>query len=106
MSLAKGQSFAMALVAELREAGLPTDPRQVIGRMYQFECKNGSHHHVLFGMITAIEVSDEGGLQLYVSSPQFWGDRLISFMYVADGWRAYVDVKNPQRFYPGTLELL
>ena len=93
MSLGQNQTFASELEAELREAGLPSDPSQIVGHLYRFGCEHGSHHHILAGTIQAIEVSDEGGLDLYVSNPRFWGERLISINHSNGKWMAYVDIK-------------
>ncbi len=81
---------------ELSMAGLPRNPSKIIGRMYRFDCEHGSHNRVLFGTIRAIEVSDEGGLDLYVSNPYFWGDRLISIKRANGKWMAYVEAEEQQ----------
>ena len=102
MSLGQ-ESFQAELEFELREAGLPTDPRQIVGRLYQFGCEHGSHHHILVGTVQAVEISDEGGLDLHVSSPRFWGKRLISINHSNGKWMAYVDVK-PREWSDQALE--
>lgn len=94
MSLGQN-SFAAELESELRGASLPTDPHRIVGRLYWFGCEYGSHHHVLVGTVQAVEISDEGGLNLYVSNPRFGGRRLISITYADYAWMAYVDVKLP-----------
>lgn len=76
---------------QLKEAGLPIDSKKIIGQMYRFECEHGSHHHILVGIIKAIEISDEGGLDLYVTNPRFWGRNLISIMYDNGKWMVYID---------------
>ncbi len=81
------------LERELQEARLPTDLSKLIGRIYRFECEHGPHHTDLAGTVKAVEVSDEGGLDLYVSSPRFWGERLISIKHNNGTWSAYVDIK-------------
>lgn len=110
MSLARNETFESALDTKLREAGLPADPSEVVGRPYRFGCKHGSHHHILYGKIQAIEVSDEGGLDLYVTNPRFWGGRLISFKQHGNGkWAAYVDWDDNttnKSFVAGELELI
>jgi hypothetical protein len=45
------------------------------------------------GTVLAIEISDEGGLELHASNPTFWNIRLISLMHGNNGWMAYVDIK-------------
>ena len=93
MSLRQIQKLESKLQNELREAGLPLAPSKIVGRLYRFRCEHGSHYHILAGTIQAIEVSDEGGLDLYVSNPRFWGERLISIMHSNGKWMAYVDIK-------------
>jgi hypothetical protein len=93
MSLGQNETFESTLEAKLQEANLPVVPSEVVGRVYQFGCENGSHHHILSGTIQAIEVSDEGGLDLYVTNPRLWGNRLISIKFSNGKWKAYVDVK-------------
>ena len=90
MSLRQLESFQAQLKLNLKEAGLPTDPRQVIGKLYEFECEHGSHHEILVGTVRAIGISDTGGLNLYVSSPYFFGGPLTSIMYNNGKWMAYV----------------
>ena len=103
MSLGKSQTFESELENELREAGLPLAPSKIVGRPYRFGCEHGSHHHILAGTIQAIEVSDEGGLNLYVSNPRFWGERLISMKHSSGKWMAYVDIK-PREWNDEALE--
>ena len=103
MSLGQNQTFASELEAELREAGLPSDPSQIVGHLYRFGCEHGSHHHILAGTIQAIEVSDEGGLDLYVTNPSFWGERLISIKRSNGKWMACVDI-NPREWSDEALE--
>ena len=103
MSLAQNQTFEKILETELREAGLPAVPSEVVGRLYRFGCEHGSHHHILSGTIQASEVSDEGGLDLYVTNPRFWGKRLISIKNSNGKWMAYVDIK-PREWSDEALE--
>lgn len=93
MNFAQNKTFELMLEVELREAGLPSNPSEVVGRLYRFGCEHGSHHHILSGTIQAIEVSDEGGLDLYVTSHRFWGEQLISIKYSNSKWMAYADIK-------------
>jgi hypothetical protein len=91
MSLLQNGTFDKELVFHLKEARLPEDPRKIIGRLYQFGCEHGSHHHILVGTVVAIEISDEGGLQLYVSNPRFWGSQLRSLIYANRKWLARIE---------------
>lgn len=97
MSLAQNETFCSTLEAELRGVGLPITPHEVVGRLYRFGCEHGSHHHILSGTIQAIEISDEGGFDLYVTNPRFWGRRLISIKYNNGAWMAYVDIEPLKR---------
>lgn len=108
MSLGNEDTFTSVVKAKLQEAGLPGYPIEVIGRGYRFGCEHGSHHSILLGSIRAIEISDEGGLQLHVSSPTFFGRPLLCLMYEDKKWMAVIDAKtNPQdRFFEGELRLI
>ena len=86
MSLARGRSYKTELQYSLRAAGLPMDVEWIIGRIYRFGCEHGSHHHILVGTITAIEISDEGGLELHISNPKVWGKLIKSLRHTKDGW--------------------
>ena len=66
---------------KLIKSGLPTC-KFLIGRLFTFNSEHGSHHHMLCGTITGINISDEGGLQLSVSIPEIWGKRLKSLIYI------------------------
>ena len=87
------------LKKELKRTHLPTDVEKIIGKKYLFECYHGSHHTILAGVVMGIEASDEGGLQLIVSNPTFWGKRLISIMHTNVGWSAYIDIKDEMPQY-------
>ena len=96
-------SFQAELEFRLREAGLPTNPRQIVGQLYQFGCEHGSHHHVLVGTVLAIEISDEGGLELHVSNPRFWGKKLISIIHSNSKWMVFVEIR-PRKLSSKALE--
>lgn len=62
-----------------------------IGSVYSLDCAYGSHSCHLVGTIRAIEISDEGGLELYISNPTMGGDEIFSLIWnETDGWRAQV----------------
>lgn len=86
MSLTAGRNFDLALTGALTAANLPINVMGVIGRVYRFDCEHGSHHHILVGTILAIEVSDEGGLELHVSSPKLWGQKIKCITHTSKGW--------------------
>lgn len=102
------QSPQAEIENQLRAARLPSDPKRVVSRVYCFTCIHGSHHHVLIGTIVAIELSDEGGLDLHVTSPRIWGETLISFKYEGNGWWFANQKLSPveDRLLYGSLELL
>lgn len=104
MSLGQ-ESFQAELESILREAGLPTEPHKIVGRLYRFGCEHGSHHHILTGTVHAIEISDEGGFDLYVSNPRFWGERLISIKHSNGKWMAHVEIVL-RGFFEGEFQLL
>ncbi len=89
MSIGK-KNFHAELENELKRAGLPKNPREIIGRMYRFECQHGSHHHILVGTITAIYISDEGGLNLHVTNTEIWGQKIRSIIRVANKWALFI----------------
>lgn len=103
MSFEQHQTLWFEIERELREDGFPHTLSAAIGRLYRFVSVHGSHHHTLSGTILAIEVSDEGGLDLYVSNPRFWGERLISIKYCNGKWMAYIDIK-PREWSDEALE--
>ena len=90
MKRLKNKSLGSVLESTLVKAKLPLDPSEVVGGLYRFEYEGGSHHIVLCGTIQAIELSDEGGLTLYVSNPRFWGCQLLGIKYSGRRWMAKV----------------
>lgn len=92
MSFGPG-GYKEALDTALTSAGLPTKVQDIIGRTYIFACERGSHHHVLSGTITAMKISDEGGLDLFVTNPSIWGTRLISLRFIIERWAAFIEVE-------------
>jgi hypothetical protein len=81
---------------ELKKAGLPKKVEQVIGRVYMFECDNGSHAHFLAGVITAINFSDERGLTFQVSNSTIWGKPLACICYNNGQWAVVIDIEIPK----------
>ncbi len=105
---------------KLMRIGLPAC-NLLVGRLFTFESKHGSHYHLLCGTITGISISDEGGLELFVSIPEIWGERFRSLIYneIERSWRVCMDVEIPpeeferrgddalsDKFLPGKLELV
>lgn len=91
MSFGKGGVYA-ATTAAIEEAGLKDMPRQLLGKSYRFVAEHGSHHQILFGTVTAINISDESGLELFVTSPTFFGLPLVSLRRSDGNW--YVCTKG------------
>ena len=116
MSLGRGETYQSVLRETLREAKFSlessAEPRKLIGLHYRFGCEHGSHHSILVGTIQAIEVSDEGGLELYVSNPLFWGEQLVSINYSGGKWLAHtistmgVTGSKNSRYYKGEFEFI
>ncbi len=90
----------------LKAAGLPTNPADIIGRLYRFDSEWDLDRSILVGEILAIGLSDKGRLYLYVSNPVFGGQ----LTYESGRWVAHItsvgDPNNRMRFYPGTFKLL
>ena len=61
-----------------------------IGSRFHFYAISGLHHHVLVGTITGIDLSNEWGLKLYSSVPEFGGKKLLYLSYDEDFERWYV----------------
>ena len=96
----------IVLAEYLRKAGLTGDSRMILGQQYLFECEHDSHEEILVGTIQAIGWSDEGGLQLSVTSPRFFGKPLISLVHSNGEWGAFIDVTPSKEFYPGKLHFI
>lgn len=107
MSLEKGQSFLNMLDAGLKDEGVHASPTTLLGSTFQFGAAWGSHHEILMGKITGIGLSDEGGLDFYVSCPRFWGKPLISIKRNNGKWLAYIRDEDPnRRFYEGEFTIV
>lgn len=121
VSPSKTQTYRKRLDEALKEAGLPADITSVVGKQFVFGCHHGSHRTILSGTVTGIQLSDEGGLKLYVSTPNFWGCRLDSLAKLDAGWAARVLIlpeiltheTSPKvrihaqyEYYPGVLEFI
>lgn len=72
------------LQTSLASAGLPIEPVQLLNHVFQFSAEHGSHFHVLLGSILAVQFSDEGGLELHVTSPEFWNQKIKSLRHEHD----------------------
>ncbi len=108
MNLMSYNTASRLLEAALREAGLSPHPKYLIGRMFRFASQFGSHHQILVGTITALNVSDEGGLELIVSNTRFWEAPLVSIRKVEEVWGAYApDTKSAgsNGFFPGQMQI-
>ena len=101
------------LFGALENAGLSTTYANAgfnyIGANFYFYCEHGSHHQVLAGTITGIGLSDEGGLKLYVSVPEFWDEPLLFLRYneTENAWEAILanDESRAEDRYVGFLSI-
>lgn len=67
-----------------------------VGKEFIFTATHGSHRHELWGTVTGVSWSDEGGIKLFVSIPEFWGRPLKCLTHTEKGWCAYIDVDDGQ----------
>ncbi len=68
------EDFQIKLEDALVVAGLPTDPRQIIGQKFSFEANipRTAEHHTLIGTIVGLEISNlDKGVDLYLSTRRF-----------------------------------
>jgi hypothetical protein len=78
-----------------------------VGKEFIFTADHGSHRDELWGTITGIGWSDEGGITLFVSVSEFWGKPLkFLFHERNDGWRAFIETDDTSKFFPGELRVL
>lgn len=85
--------FVEDLTEALKAAGMDLPFAEMIGMKYLFGCEHGSHHHVLVGTITAVQLSDEGGLDLHISNPTIFGCKIKSLKWLdnSKSWAAFLD---------------
>ena len=103
--MSSGQQFFQILAEATQEAKLGVDFRKLIGTKFLFGSEHGSHQEILAGTVKAVGLSDEGGLDLYVSTPRFFGRPLISIKRINGKWFAYVDDPVLKlRFYEGNFQ--
>ena len=74
----------------LTKAKLPTTLDRIIDQCFVFQSWHGSHNNLLAGKVHSLQLSDEGGLQLYVSCTQFGSSPLVSLVYMGDEWNAQI----------------
>ncbi len=68
------------------------NPGSLVGRKYELNVTHGSHSTSLIGTILALQQSDEVGVELYISNPEFWGGRIRSLVHDhADEWSIRTD---------------
>ena len=65
-----------------------------VGKEFIFTAEHGSHRHELWGTVIGVKWSDEGGLKLFVSIPEFWGRPLKCLTLVEDKWCAHIDIDD------------
>lgn len=104
------ENIEKELAKELSRTGLPVSSfKSILDRAFFFSAEFRSHHCAIVGKITGFGISDEGGLDFYVSIPRFAGRKLISLKFDADEkqWLAVVDSKDViDRFYLGNFHFL
>ncbi len=95
------------LVARLTEAKLSADPREILDRKFLFFTTHDSHHEILIGTITGIHISDEDGLELYITTPPVRGERLNRLRYLGSSWALLCPSLNfREAFHVGDFEFL
>jgi len=67
-----------------------------VGKDFFFKAEHGSHRHELWGTITGAMWSDEGGVKLFVSIPEFWGKPLKCLIHTEKGWCVYIDIDDTE----------
>src|SRR3989338_5348959 len=67
-----------------------------VGKEFIFTAAHGSHRHELWGRIIGVAWSDEGGLKLFVSIPEFGGNPLKCLVQTDKGWCAYVETDDTE----------
>ncbi len=87
------------LVSLLSIAGLPADPRKVIGQPFLF-CDG---EHFVVGAVNSIGYGKKEGLLLYVTPPRFRGTDIWRLQHMVGRW--YV-VDHRMNNVPGELIML
>ena len=106
----------------LAEAGQKGDSTKVINKQFIFECRSSQHQQILIGTVLALEISDEDGLCLQVSSPFFKGKKLVCLRWDINNrtWEAIIEPEmrslddtaltkkkiHATNFFPGVLKLM
>jgi len=89
-SYARGQMGCDLVMANI--------PHDSIGKQFVFSAKHGSHSYALMGTIMGMMWSDEGGLQLFVSMPEFWGRPLKCLSFGNDSiWSAVLEIDDKEK---------
>lgn len=110
VSHALKNEFLFELWHALERAGLQPDPNLIVGQKYVFKCcDNGP---VICGTITAMGVSDlmsvPVGLELYVSNPEVYGEKIRCITKTNSGWAVEVCTESERfadRFFIGELRI-
>ena len=97
------------LAEQLKKAGLPADPCDLIDRLFRFTGRFGNKTSVLTGRVVGFNnVHDRlsfDRLELHVSSTRFNGSPLLALQFSSGTWQARVGHNNDSGF-EGELELL
>lgn len=86
---------AKRMIEVMKEANL--SPADTLGKPFLFAASHGSHSHLLYGTVTGIMWSDEGGLMLFVSIPEIWGRPLKCLMYNDGTWSARLHIDQKEK---------
>ncbi len=81
-----GKALQQIQEEALHEAGFYGIPWKLRGKGFRLEIEVGSHHAILCGSVTSFEISDEGGLTLYVSTPYLFGEPIIGLTRANGKW--------------------
>lgn len=96
-----------AINVALTNVGLEGYVSKIIGKTIKFGHEHGGGIAILAATVTAVEISINGAVMLYVSCPKFMGRRLEYLTPLSGPWCAVLEKDHPNdpRFFPGQLVL-
>ncbi|MBX4211098.1 hypothetical protein KW783_03980 [Candidatus Parcubacteria bacterium] len=89
-------------MVSLSEAGLPTHPRDIIGKIFRFTIAGG---YLVCGTIISLGEEDDM-LQLGISNKHFRGGKIIGLIRTDKKWRLQVQHKDGDQLYDGNFGFL
>ncbi|HEY4490068.1 MAG TPA: hypothetical protein VJC12_02325 [Candidatus Paceibacterota bacterium] len=92
------------LEKQLKALGLPTNPHDIIGQLFRFECKLYTESHILIGRILGIDFRP-GTLRLQVSNTTVGLFTLIAIYYEGGKWASFIKAYR-HGFHEGKFQLL